>query len=1216
MNSKGILSSMASSNDTYRNAMQVLPADIKNLSDTGFNFLMLELLRAQAYRCGVPSSGIIVNNEEKAKDGGSDGMSAAPKTTDPWLGSDKTCWQFKAGTAGQRGKIKGEITKPIPMKTLLAGGRFVLVTNGSNNGVDGETSRLEALQNTAKENGLPIDKIHVMGSERIAEWCNLHPAIATQYGGRPTGLWTLDEWAQSEDHQVPWQGSDELDAKILALQKDINFDTGSIQHLHIQGLPGVGKSRFALELCRTAEWKSAVIYFRQAADTRLNELIDSVSHEADIRLVVVADEVQYQQLLPLRDSIGRSDGRIKLISIGHSHSPDPSKIVSTFLAPLDANQMATIIKGWHQSMPIENIDFTVRFSGGFVKLAHLASDAVAANPAVDVQGLLDLEYIRGFLDSMLGDGDRRSLFVVAALTKVGWSNDLQGEGESIANHLGLDWGKVKTDIESFHQKYGIVPRGGRYRYISPSPLGNYLALDAWKIYPEEMKSLPSTLPSEVSIESYNLRLRQIAGNPEAKEFAHDELGFFFQKNKITRFADVSRWSALSVADPNFATLNLIQTLEKLSIAERLQIKDSVRRELIWALVKMSRSSTTFFNSTRSLVLLAEAENETYANNSTAEFLSKYQIRNGDTSVPYLDRLSLLDELIEERSESLNSLVFQALLKWDETSGFRSISDSAIWEPEEPEWKPANTEDYIECVDAAIERLKVLIDSGIPGIEMHYENIPTKFIRYVRFPLVREAIAALLRTLGKNYPTSREAIQKSIGLILYSEKKRPSDLKREDLLFIEELHSEFEDNSLSGRLHQLLSIDAWEESDTIDYKSLAAELLEDKSILVQEFPWLTSGQGGGAWAFGLALAESDIDNSLQDVLPTIPGQGNDLRLTCAYVSKKREALGDEWFDIWFSTQFKRAEPDIGLIIEITYRCGITIKGLDQLTDLFKNHTIDRMIAGQLAYGKWSDSLPQEELKNLLEAMVSHGHEPVAIALLATRLREGGDAKEFWKTPALSLITNPELIRGQSMTEHYWSKVSLKYVESEAALITKSICAEQAAKTDDIWFIRHSSAAKVLMECFEIDPVGSWKEVLIYLDDKKLGLSFRIGFPRGVVDKVPWDNVHNWIKVDAINRARILAHYVNKDVSKDSTYASRIIGEFSNDNNVAGAFRSAFSSGSYSGSSARRFEQIAESLKLTAQRTKLKTLKKWANSSVEMFLEQSKREQLREDEDYLR
>ena len=128
---------------------------------------------------------------------------------------------------------------------------------------------------------------------------------------------------------------------------------------------------------------------------------------------------------------------------------------------------------------------------------------------------------------MLGDGDRRCLYAVAVLTHVGWEGDREQEGQAVASHLNLDWNDVRYQVERFHSRMGIAPRGGRYRYISPEPLGIYLAHEAWETHRDLLRSLPEVLPSEEAKEACYKRLESLSSNPQAQAFSRDQLGFFF-----------------------------------------------------------------------------------------------------------------------------------------------------------------------------------------------------------------------------------------------------------------------------------------------------------------------------------------------------------------------------------------------------------------------------------------------------------------------------------------------------------------------------------------------------------------------------------------------------------------------------------------------------------------------------------------------------------------
>jgi hypothetical protein len=416
----------------FRNALQVSQARVAAMDEGELNLFMKMLFEAQANKCHSPANQIRINTQEKAADDGCDGFTAAPQKPDDWLGVDNTCWQFKSGSSGQPAELKGEVLKEIPRDTLLKSGRFVLVASASTSGMKGEQDRLDVLIREATDVGIASNKIDVIGSERLTHWCNQHPAVAAHWCGRPHGLWTFEDWSNSDEHQVPWQQPPGVDTDFDKRRAELQFETGSVLHLHIKGPAGVGKTRFALELCRGAPWRSEVIYFRQASDYRLAELIDSVAPEVEVQLVVVADEVQLEQLQVLRDSVGRANGRVRLITIGHCSTPDPNRIPSIAIKPLDRQVMQGVITGWYPAMPREHVDFVTTFADGYVRLARLAANAVVQSPSMDVRGLLRREEIRGFFNRMLGTENRRALHVVAVLTSVGWTGEVQREGEAVA----------------------------------------------------------------------------------------------------------------------------------------------------------------------------------------------------------------------------------------------------------------------------------------------------------------------------------------------------------------------------------------------------------------------------------------------------------------------------------------------------------------------------------------------------------------------------------------------------------------------------------------------------------------------------------------------------------------------------------------------------------------------------------------------------------------
>ena len=1207
---------MVARSSLFREALQVSPERIAALDDADLNVLMRDLLKAHAYRCRADVNEIRVNTQGQAADDGADGWSPKPPAADPRFGAAETCWQFKAGSASQAAKLPGEVTKPIPRRTLLAGGRFVLIASGSTSGVTGEEGRLASLCADAHGEGLPVQSIDVLGSERLAMWCNEYPAVAARWAGRPEGLWRLEDWLQSSEHRVPWQPSEVVTRLISEGRRDLDFTTGSVFHLHIQGPPGVGKTRFALELCRGAAWASAVVYIRQAADLRLNELIDGATAEPGVQLVVVADEVQAEQLRPLRDSLDRGSGRVRLVTIGHCRTPDPPRIPALDVAPLEAKQMAAIIAGSHPAMPREHVDFVVRFADGFVRLAHLAAAEIARNPSTDTRRLLDLDHIRGFLDQMLGTDDRTPLYVVAVLSAVGWTDERQHEGEAVARHLGLDWNRVRASVDAFDRRFGVVPRGGRYRYVSPIPLGIYLAVEAWTTFPDLLKSLPDALPSDEAREAYYDRLKEIASNPHAQTFAREQLAFFSRVGDFLDERAAKRWSALAVADPALAARKIAAALSVASVEERSAIANHARREVVWALVRLAWKKSAFHHAARALALLGEAENESWANNASSEFVRRFQVGLGGTAAPYLDRLGVLDELVALNRPALTRLVIKALARVGERYETRWGSAPTSDQLPEPEWYPASGADVFACVEEAVDRLTTIAHGGEREVLAELVLAAGELSMLLREDDVRPILVRFFGAMRVAYPEAREALRRVVADILYRERKYWKQLSPADMAEIETLHACFEDDSLSARLHQHAGPGSFDPNDHVDLSGLAAALVKDRSALEREWAWMTSGDAGEAWRLGEALAAADAEAALDSVLPSLPNRGRDLRVLAGYAGARRRQKGDAWFDALIERMSADRPDDLSPIFELSWRCGATVVSARLLAVALREREVAPQLSGLLGNGLWGHDLPRDVLENVLRALVGRGHVEAAASILEHRMAAQPDEGAGWEPMAMELVTSSALIRSAHMANYYWKELANRIVSRHASAVAAAILREQADRTAETWFAEYSEAKGVLQRCVAADPAGVWRALAPHLTSQRDGDSFSIGFPQGLLDRMPSDEVSAWIAEEPEERASVIARLVGKGIATDAALAARVLGAFGANERVASAFFAAYVTGGWNGAASAHWLALAGELDAVAQRTALPKLRNWATDAAERLRRMAERDAQREAEENLR
>ena len=1194
----------------FRSALHVSPQRLARLQDTELNELMRQLLHVQAYRCGCPD--VSVNTEAKAADDGCDGWSERPAKADRWLGNSATCWQFKTGTAGQPGKLTGEVEKACPRRTLRQGGRFVVVASGSTGGKPGTDRRRKKLVEAARDAGLPAENIEVYGSEKLAEWCNQYPAIAARWAGRPEGLWTWGDWAQSDEHQVPYQPSSKIESALIERRRQLDFDTESdseaVHHLHVRGHPGVGKTRFALELCRGAPWRDTVIYLRQAEDLHPAELIGLVAKEPDVRLVVVADEAQFQQLAPLRDYVDHAAGRVRLVTIGSCRTPDPERISPVTVEPLDAAAMRQVVRDWHPDMPLEHVEFVTRFADGYMRLARLTADAVADAPEATVPNLLERHEIQAFLKRLLGDDDHRALYVVAVLTQTGWSDDRQQEGQAIAEHLGLNWSDVRYQVEQFDRRMGIARRGGRYRYISPNPLGTYLAHEAWETYPDLLKSLPSILPSESAKEAYYRRLESLASNPSVSAYSRDQLRFFF---RIDDFVDVHaarRWSVFSAADPELAVSQLNQALSAATLDDRRRIGPFARLRIVWRLTRIASRSSGFHDAVTALALLAEADD---GDDASLEFFTKYQIYSGGTSLPYLQRLDTLDELAAQARPALTGLVVRALARSGDDDAGRS-EQLTTGEVPEPDWQPSSKKEYLECITAAVSRLQTIAAERGPELRPDLLAAATNMSWLLPCQDAGARVARFLVAVHQAYPETREPLRQQVAEVIERcQKTLPSDQRG----VLDRLHAEFEDRSLAGRLQQHVGTQRWDLEASPELASLGVELAAAPNLLEEHLPWLTSGEAPQAWDLGEAIAAADPDGRLVNVLANHTNGGPDLRIVCGYIAVRRKTLGDAWYERWVTAQFEREPRPLVLLLEVVRSCGPTDRLTAYVAELLRGRSLNAAQVGRLKYTSWSGT-SDGALRTLLRVMVDTGYRETAIGILQHRIRRAGGV-DRWKPLALTLATDPHLIRGQGMANHYWRKVAEPLVADHPHELAAAIFRAHAQRDrPDIWHLRHKQAVKVLNACVERAPLAVWKALRPHLWPLEDALLFVIGFPSEVVDRLPADEIVAWVAeppaAQAAQRAALVARLTNKSMLTDHSLAARIIAKYGGDEMVDEAFFGHQISGAGSGLLSSRWDELRHGLEDVASSTKLPRMRAWARKSAASLRKMIERERQHEEE----
>jgi hypothetical protein len=1175
---------------------------------------MHTLLLAEAYVSGADSSKIIVNAELKAGDEGCDALTPGAPSKNQWLAQVHTCWQLKAGKASQPARLKGEIQKRIPSMTLRSGGRFVLIASGAGEGSTGIERRLRALKAAAARAKIPSARVEVFSCEMLATWINEHPAVAAKSLRMPQGFRSLGAWANDQQHRDPWVTSPKVDEKLAQLRGAIDFEAQqAILHQHVYGRPGIGKSRFVLEACRSSAWAQSVLYVDQYASADVTGILASVVRAGVGRLVLVVDEVPTHQVKSLASAAIEAPDRVRVISIGVSESPDAGIVPQLQVEALDEDTISKIVKAAHPGLPDVHVRYVARFSDGYVRLARLAARAVETNPHLLTADLFNRGDIRQLMDGMLGGESRRPLHVLAVLSSVGWSGAREEEGKAIARHFGQDWFAVQAGVQRFHDRFGIAPRAHNLRYISPTPLGVFLALDALQSYPDQFRTLQDILPNEQAKRAFNERLKSIVADPRAREFAEDELSRFRHWSHFKNASAVERWVTFSYANPPLAAANVRSLLQSATDEERRQIVGAARRKLVDALVHFGARTDTFRDAMLALAELAAAETERYVNNSQGEFGARFNLMLSGTACPYKQRLLVLDELLDSGRSELEALAIAALSRAGRQQEMLIVNTDPARGPGPISWRPQTHDELLDCVHAAFARLAKAARLNAPTAQLL--GAATDLDIRLRDMEVRESVADFLRAVALHHPDVRPQIRRGVLGVARNTRRFWKDLDESAMAWLDAFAEEFADRTAASRLRELVAELDRDGADDKDFDDVARQLVADKTLLWSEWGWLTTSNGRAVWDLGAALGRADDGSLLAPLMAAYQREG-DPRLFAGYLGPLGRNMSREWIDEWLDEQERSRALPAPLILDLTWKLTESTRGAHRITRMVRAGQLAPASLSWLALGAWINAPDTNAVRDLLGLMTLPELREHVLALLDIRLDKRPEELPMLEDIALSTVGDEATLRLHDATALYhWDKLARRLLPKHTRVVAGAIFKAQAKDAHRGFFLEHSPAASTLDACVSADASVVWNELALRLNDEN-GAAFSIGFPRHVLERLPRDRVLEWIAAAPGTRAVLVADMMARDFG-DNSLAAAILDRWNGIPEVAQRFFSSFVFADWwSGDASVHWETLALRVEQIGAASAKRGVRRWAIDAARELRSMADADRRREAEEKLR
>ena len=751
---RGALASLRGDASRPSSAVDVLPFEvtgqhIASLTERAFPELLRKLLSAEVQAFDLPAHAVHVASSVTTPDGGEDARirwSGGPPETD-FLTIRFTLFQLKTGklaparAAREVLTARGEV-KPMVRSALEDGGHYVLLCARAYP-YKQVASRAAAIRDALRRAGMGIgdEQVWFRDADWIAAWVNRYPSVAAWVKQRtqpgtigPFRSWS--HWASRSEHDdSPWVDDERLpDLRDRVRARAVR----PRRVVRVVGPLGIGKSRLVLEAFAPSQDDEALGYSLSdlvvyadglEAESGAIARVVQVLVESRQRAVVVVDRCAPDMHQVFAGMALRAESRLSLITLDDELPSgledravvDVSKHEAVLKVP-EAPPAVTegIISGVSPRLPDEDFRRLASLSVGFPKVAHLVVQAWARDRPL--AHATDDYFVETFL---LGRTPResdvllKSARLLAAFALVGVDAP---DGKQLAEVA--TWGRGLTDADlrtAFNHLLdrGVARRRGGSVTLQPRPIAMRLAEGQWRDWSPSAWDdvLAGAFAPDVTVHvakrlahlkvSAAKQLARLNTTPIAQEVVRHVCrhggpfdgidwrssgGPFGGIEGLCTSTRAEVLSALAEVDPGVVVRQLERVLE--DVSDLFTIDGDARRQLVWALEKISFDPECFEPGARLLLRLALAETESYANNATGQFKALFPLVLGGTAADGSARLSVLAEVAGTGDPREHAVVADALISATAIGHFgMSVGAETHGSRRSyPSWRPASREE--------------------------------------------------------------------------------------------------------------------------------------------------------------------------------------------------------------------------------------------------------------------------------------------------------------------------------------------------------------------------------------------------------------------------------------------------------------------------------------------------------------------------------------------
>ena len=735
--------------------IELLQKHIEKLDGNTLPLLLNKLLTAEcsAYRIPLNSTHLTLADRICVADGGADAIVTihSPIDTD-FLFSTNMIFQVKATSVSS---LSTEISKENIGEHIKSGGAYILFCNKLHcegyNTLCKENELKKQIADTLK---LPENEVNfrLYDHSQIATWVEKYYSVKIwllRKIGEYTGIFKdFEGWQQDRSLQNSLKTNDNLIKSI----EDVGITICSNPIVRIEGQSGIGKSRQLLEAIKKHKEIQNLVLYTDQVTSRFEDIcqdVDAIIRDKQ-KAFIILDDCPYDKFITIRNMLNKTPNEINFISLDYeTESNTNNKSLIPYerinLSPIDNEVIRDILIDQQGYTDENNLYRLIELCGKNPRMAIILSMYTSE---LDFSSCIEADTLDRMIKTHRKDETSENLskvLEVCSLFKtIYYTPDNDNELLQIASLAELSESKAIQCFNKLKCNLRVIQTRYEYHYVVPKVLAFQMILSWLKNAPSTLKNQLKVLPDRMKRSCYE-QLECLNQYPEVRALAERLLVPFAEREMLNSKFGSECFLRLSNIVPDIALRKLQETFFGFSQDDYLQIKEG-RRAIVSSLQIIAFHKEHFIDAAKIMLALADAENESWGNNATGEFIGFFKLYLGGTTCPALNRLPIIKTTLFEGNDNKIKICLKALDRALALGHFvRSSGPETQGTIKLEDWKPETIGDIQAYINAVLDILQGLIlDTSFPYRQEAKDIIGQNLRWILQYRNIDEILAHLTR----------------------------------------------------------------------------------------------------------------------------------------------------------------------------------------------------------------------------------------------------------------------------------------------------------------------------------------------------------------------------------------------------------------------------------------------------------------------------------------